>query len=147
MATTSGDAALVPIEPPVSRASPPSPARRRLRSVVDVVGAYVAGRPATPTVPPVQRAASCHDERRLSQLERIAGPLGPGSYPAPVRPRPIDKPSALAHYQAMASQVAYERQVAELDERLEATRPGGHGRRDVWFAHPARRTGGDRRHG
>lgn len=40
------------------------------------------------------------------------------SSPVPVRPRPADKPTTVAHYQAMAEQVALERRRADLDSRL-----------------------------
>lgn len=42
----------------------------------------------------------------------------PAPAPAPSRPAPADKPTTLAHYQAMADQVAHERRLSELDARL-----------------------------
>ena len=95
-------------------------ARRRLLSAVSVVGAYLAGRRRSVTLPPPPPGTLFDVNGRVNPLERSAGPLGPGPNPAPVPPRPVDKPLAVAHYQAMASQVAYERKMADLDVRLEA---------------------------
>jgi hypothetical protein len=145
MATTS--AALSLIETLDAPTSAPHRARRRLLSMADALGSYVTGRLQPPVLPPAPPGCDPEHAPQVSQLDRIAGPIGPGAYPAPVPPRPADKPSTVAHYQAMASQVAHERQVAALGRRLEATRPGGDLPREVWFVHPVRHGAGDLRYG
>jgi hypothetical protein len=62
-----------------------------------------------------------------------------------VPPRPVDKPLAVAHYQAMASQVAYERKMADLDVRLEAIDRDGVVPRGVPLPHAHAHPHGDRR--
>lgn len=70
-----------------------------------VVEAYAGRRRRTVTVPPAGH---------------LTGDVPSGSYLAPVRPGRVDKPATLAHYQAMADQVATERRLAELDRRRDA---------------------------
>jgi hypothetical protein len=132
MATTSGAAAPARTAPPANSATAPRGARERLLSVVRSVEAYVAGRdhiappaPAPPPVPATGRVDGLDGEavtlRSSAELAR-----------ARPRPRPLDKPFTVAHYQAMARQVAYERQRSELGPGT--TRPltflahGDHGR-------------------
>jgi hypothetical protein len=137
MATTSG--AIAPARTVSSQAQPTSPsgrARSRLLSVVDVVGAYVWGQ-GLPAVPPSPTTASRSAEHELTQLERIAGPVASGVHPAPVRPGPVDKPSAVAHYQAMAAQVAYERRLADADGRMQASLDRTGEPRELWLVHAA----------
>lgn len=76
---------------------------RRLRSVVSEVEAHVVGRgrPLTPVAP--------------GAPPDVGRPLQTGPAPgALVRPVPLDKPAVLAHYQALADQVAYERRLSDL---------------------------------
>ncbi len=143
MATTTGAVPLARTEPPQAKATgSPGRARRRLLSVVDQVAAYAWGRRPLPVPPPSPDAAPA-GERRLTQLERIAGPVGPVAPAAPLRPAPVDKHSTLAHYQAMAEQLAYERRLAAVNARRPTTLVG----REVWFTHPGRRAQGARPHG
>jgi hypothetical protein len=84
------------------------PGRERLLSVVEVVGAYVWGR--HPAVRPLARTeAPPVDADESARLGHVAYPD-----PGPVRPRPADKPTTVAHYQALADQVANERRLSHL---------------------------------
>ena len=85
--------------------------RERLLSVVEVVGAYVWGR--HPAVPPVARTEAPPVDVDVHESVR----LGHVAYPVlgPVRPCPADKPTTVAHYRAMADQVANERRASRLD--------------------------------
>jgi hypothetical protein len=103
----------------------------------------VGGRRGARTLPPANVDSQLDEERRQTQIQRIAGPLGPLANPATVRPGPVDKPSAVAHYRAMADQVAHERQLADLHRRHAAIIRAGTPR-EVWFMHPASRTTGAR---
>jgi hypothetical protein len=99
MATTSDAAASARTpRPPDLRGR----ARARLQSVVRSVEAYVAGREPAVVVPawPPQPAGA----PRGTLGGRVAAP-----WP---RPRPVDKPYAVAHYQAMARQLAHERRMS-----------------------------------
>jgi hypothetical protein len=126
MATTSGAAAPAHTAPPASTATPRR-ARERLLSVVRSVEAYVAGRdhiaPPAPAPPPAPATA------RVDGLDGEAVTLRSSAELARARPRPrpLDKPFTVAHYQAMARQVAYERQRSELG--------AGDGRHAPFLAH------------
>lgn len=118
MATTTGAAGarrarLTPPFPGVNAAGM-APARGRLLSLVDMVGAYVWGR--HPVVRPLSRSEP--SPMGGSDLDRSEYVPYPAPAPAPARPAPADKPTTLAHYQAMADQVAHERRLSELDARL-----------------------------
>lgn len=84
------------------------PGRERLLSVVEVVGAYIWGRD-----PAVRRCAGGErppfDADESAQPRQVAYPD-----PGPVRPCPADKPTTVAHYQALADQVANERRLSRL---------------------------------
>ena len=123
---TSGASALTATRPlpavDVSRWS--RPARHRLLSAVGQLGGQLGALvwgdarlslPSTSCVTarvPVPAASCSEDERRHAQIARIAGPVPPGVHPAPVSPGPNDKSSIVAHYRALADQVARERQVS-----------------------------------
>jgi hypothetical protein len=132
MATISGAAAPARTVPPASSPTAPRRARERLLSVVRSVEAYVAGRdhiappaPAPPPAPATDRVDGLDGEavtlRSSAELAR-----------ARPRPRPLDKPFTVAHYQAMARQVADERQRSELGAGVARHGPyvahGDHGR-------------------
>jgi hypothetical protein len=114
MATTSDAAAPARRVPPASPSTTRLGARQRLLSVVRSVEAYVAGRdhiaPATPPRPPTVATG------RVDGLDGDAVTLRSSAELARARPRPrpLDKPFTVAHYQAMARQVADERQRSEL---------------------------------
>ena len=113
--------------------------RERLLSVVEALGAYVWGR--RPAVPPVARTEAPPVDESV-RFGRVAYPdLGP------VRPCPADKPTTVAHYQAMADQVANERRLSQLDGRL--TAGGAHQgvRRAAWSPCAAASELGGRRRG
>jgi hypothetical protein len=97
---------------------------RRLLSVAgqlgDQLGALVWGdarlplpsAPSATTGSTSPAAFASVDERRRAQVARIAGPVPAGAHPAPVSPARNDKSSAIAHYRAMAEQVARERRAS-----------------------------------
>jgi hypothetical protein len=68
---------------------------------------------------------------------------------APVDPRPHDKPYTVSHYEALASQVARERQIADLDRRLSAIERTSDTPRPLRLANGSSngRASEDRRHG
>lgn len=73
------------------------------------VGAYVWGEDASrrlPSAAPSGRPPSIE----TSEIDRLVGPVDHEDFAAPGRPRVVDKPAAVAHYRAMAEQVAHERQ-------------------------------------
>ena len=123
---TSGASALTATRPlpavDVSRWS--RPARHRLLSAVGQLGGQLGALvwgdarlslPSTSCVTarvPVPAASCSEDERRRAQVARIAGPVPAGAHPAPVSPARNDKSSAIAHYRAMAEQVARERRAS-----------------------------------
>ena len=119
---------------------PSARARRRLRSVVDGVGALVVRR-RTP-VPGAGRAAG-----PPAAVDALAGPTGIDAHPIAARPGPVDKPAAVAHYQAMAERVARERASAELDSRSRALRERASVSRELWVVGVGPRANGDPRHG
>lgn len=100
--------------------------RRRLRSVVDGVGALVARR--RPSVPGASHPVDGPPVAALAALRTV----GRESRSVSVRPGPVDKPAAVAHYQAMAERVARERALAELDDRRRALRERASVSRDLW---------------
>jgi hypothetical protein len=87
--------------------------------------AYLASRPRPPAVPDPHSARFAQLERRLTQLERgapVRYRTAPVLAPAP-RPDAGErghKPYTVTHYEALANQVAHERQIAELKRRLAA---------------------------
>ena len=100
---------------PVSDARGRRHAGRRLRSVVGQVSAFVWGeeRPVLPgpvalRVTPARPGAAT--EQRHVEIARITGPVAADVHPAPTPS--ADKRSAIAHYRAMAEQVARERRGA-----------------------------------
>ncbi|HEX6568542.1 MAG TPA: hypothetical protein VF015_05230 [Acidimicrobiales bacterium] len=76
-----------------------------------------------------------------------AGSVDSGSHPLSVRPGPVDKPAALAHYQAMAAQVAHERRLAELTGRRDGVNPSARRPRGVPISSRAPRWNGGPGHG
>lgn len=121
--------------------------RKRLRHAFEAAVAYATGHrlpPATPSLPdrPVGPAGGSSTE-----LERLRGPLSPGSIPAPVRLGPVDRPQALAHYRAMADQLARERRLAGVDVR-DPARPRAGVLNENWLPHlAAQSSDGVRAHG
>ena len=80
------------------------------------VEAYVAGRDCIPAAPPSAPPSPPVLHRATDEGEpSVVLPPGPDPAGDPPRPRPLDKPFTVAHYQAMARQVAYERQVSQFD--------------------------------
>jgi hypothetical protein len=105
MTTTSGASALALTRSAHAMDAPRPwrPARRRLLSVVGQLNAFVWG-DARPSVP-------ASDDRRPAEIERITGPVATDAHTVPLPPVPVDKRSAVAHYRAMAEQVAHEQRV------------------------------------
>ena len=109
MSTTSGASALAGRWPSATRAMRSwGPASERLRFVVGQLNAFVWGEapPALPRSATAGGPLAAHD-RRAAEIARIAGPVAAGAHPAPVPS--IDRRSAVAHYGALAEQVARER--------------------------------------
>ena len=113
MPNMSGASTLAGARPPhaAGAARPGRPAGDRLRSVVGQLNAFVWGEsqpalPASstsagfPTTPP-------SDARRRAEIARIAGPVAAGAHPAPAPS--VDRSAAVAHYGALAEQIARER--------------------------------------
>jgi hypothetical protein len=84
-------------------------------------------------------------ERRIEQLERLqrdaaeaqaAKPREPRHLRAVSEPAPLDKDRAAMHYEVLASQLACERQIVEIEDRLAAVERTGDGLRTtpVWLA-------------
>lgn len=144
--TISGSVARsTPTQPLAASSGPTGRARRRLWSVVDTVGAYV-GRRRSPTVPVARLGQSVVVERCPTPLD-AAGPVDSGPHPLSVRPCPVDKPAALAHYEAMAAQVAHERRLAELTGPREGVHLGARRPRGVPVASRAPHWNGGAGHG
>jgi hypothetical protein len=121
--------------------------RRRLRHAFDATVAFATGHRLPPATPSLTDLPVRPGERSLTELERLRGPLSPGSIPAPVRPGPVDRPQALAHYRAMADQLARERQLTEVDLR-DTARPRAGVLHENWFPHLAAQSrDGVRAHG
>jgi hypothetical protein len=140
MASSGGVTVVIPGNLHSTPYGPSARARRRLRSVVDGVGAFVVRR--RPPVPGIVHAAGGPP----AALDALAGPAGLEAHPVPARPGPVDKPSAVAHYQAMAERVARERALAELDSRRRALSERASVSRDLWVV-GGPRANGDPRHG
>jgi hypothetical protein len=122
MVTTSGAAA--PAHQAHEPAGSPRRTRERLIAVVRSVEAYVAGRDCIPAAPPSAPPSPpvLHGVAGASEPS-IVLPPGPDPAGDPPRPRPLDKPFTVAHYQAMARQVAYERQVSQFDALPQPSSP------------------------
>lgn len=88
--------------------------------------AYLAARPRPIALPDPQALRLAQLEKRLADLERGRPPAAT-SVPVVVRPAEMHKPYAVTHYEALASQVAHERQIAELQRRLAAIEGYAHG--------------------
>jgi len=89
--------------------------------------AYLASRPRPPAVADPHSARFAQLERRLAQLERDApaqfgalSVLSPAPAPRPDAGERVHKPYTVTHYEALANQVAHERQIDELKRRLAA---------------------------
>jgi hypothetical protein len=101
-------------------------AARGLLSLIGICTAastavYLTSRPRPAVVPADGSGRRLAElEKRLAKLETTGpGPV-PVTVPLPVRVGEVHKPFAVTHYEAMASQVAHERQIAELQRRLAA---------------------------
>ena len=101
-------------------------AARGLLSLIGICTAastavYLTSRPR-PAVVPVDASGRrlAELEKRLAKLETTGRGPAPVTVPLPVRVGEVHKPFAVTHYEAMASQVAHERQIAELQRRLAA---------------------------
>ncbi len=134
------------------------PAGRVAKELISVLGtvaavstgAYLVTRPRPPTAPDPGARRIRELERRLAALECSGAAIAPAPAPpvaivpvplvAPATPAaavpepghvpvgPMHKPYTVTHYENLASQVAHERQIAELERRLaaiEALRGGG----------------------
>jgi hypothetical protein len=129
MYTTSGaEAAARPAQ--ATRASGTSrTTRQRLVTLVRTIEAYVAGRDSIPEPPAPFPTPAPVLPPATTPLTGGAGsavvPLGPDRVPSPQRPRPLDKPLAVAHYEMLARQVAYERQVYDLAHGPRSAVPAG----------------------
>jgi hypothetical protein len=78
------------------------------------IEAYVAGRDSIPEPPAPFPTTSPLDARPLAAASPAPVPRGPDHPLSPQRPRPLAKPAAVAHYEMLARQVAYERQMSDL---------------------------------
>jgi hypothetical protein len=100
---------------------------RVTRGILSVAGfataastaAYLVSRPRATALPDPHAFRIAQLEKRLADLERGRPPvLAP--VPVAVRPAPVEKPYAVTHYETLASQVAQQREIAELQRRLAA---------------------------
>ena len=89
--------------------------------------AYLVSRPRPPAASDPHSARFAQLERRLAQLEQgepvrlgALSVLAPAPAPRPDAGGRAHKPYTVTHYEALASQVAHERQIAELKRRLAA---------------------------
>jgi hypothetical protein len=145
MSITSGAAALVRLAHVRTKGG--SPGGRALRNVVLMAGvsaAYLAGsrRAAESERAQLERLAEL--ERRLEQLEQAslassasAGATGEARRLHAVGSEPtVDKTRAASHYEVLATQLACERQIVEIEDRLSAVERIGANRslRPVWLA-------------
>ena len=114
--------------------------RGRIGSFVTGLGAYVRGRAAKLRSAPVGAAGAAPLD-----LHGV-GSLAPDPGAPSVWPRCADKPTTVAHYQAMADQVAEERLRADFGMRLAGHEPHAGVPRELWLT---RRTPFDQgvRHG
>jgi hypothetical protein len=151
MSITSGSAALVRLAHLRAR-SGGSPAGRVLRSAALVVGlpaAYVAGGRRAQATEQSYLDRIAELEQRIEQLERRereremkrareadASRREARHLRAVQAPVPIDKHRVASHYEVLASQLACERQIVELEGRLAAVERTGDGLRPVpvWLA-------------
>ncbi|HEX5947365.1 MAG TPA: hypothetical protein VFY82_13855 [Acidimicrobiales bacterium] len=95
--------------------------------MVGQVNAFVWGeaqptppRPATAAGAPGAPGLPAADGRRRAEIARIAGPVAIGIHPAPTPP--MDRRATLAHYRALAEQVARERRSTGALHTREASR-------------------------
>jgi hypothetical protein len=162
MSITSGAAALVRLAHLRAR-SGGSPARRALRTAALVVGvraAYVAGGRRGRAGEDAHLERISELEQRIEHLERLERRAKAAATEAgePREPRhlravaatPVDKDRAASHYEVLASQLACERQIVELEGRVTAVeRTGDRGLRPVpvWLASANGVPAGTRRRG
>ena len=145
MSITSGAAALVRLAH-LRAGSGGSPAGRALRTVVLVVGlpaAYMAGGRRGDATERAQLERIAELEHRLERLERSAEDAAsatkarePRHLRAVTNPVPVDKDRVASHYEVLASQLACERQIVEIEGRLAAMERTGDKLRPVpvWLA-------------
>jgi hypothetical protein len=148
MSITSGAAALVRLAHLRAR-SGGSPAGRAMRTAALVIGlpaAYLAGerKGQSTEQDPLERIAEL--EQRIEQLERLQRETAaeasatrarePRHLRAVSNPAPLDKDRVASHYELLASQLACERQIVELEDRLAAVERSGDRLRPVpvWLA-------------
>jgi hypothetical protein len=150
MSITSGAAALVRLAHLRAR-SGGSPAGRAMRTAALVIGlpaAYLAGERKGPSTEqdPLERIAEL--EQRIEQLERLQRETAAAAEASATRareprhlravsnPAPLDKDRVASHYELLASQLACERQIVELEDRLAAVERTGDRLRPVpvWLA-------------
>jgi len=147
MSITSGAAALVRLAHLRARSSG-SPAGRALRTAALVIGlpaVYLAGERRGQTDEQAQLDRIAELEQRIEHLERLqrdaaeaeaAQAREPRHLRAVNTPVPLDKDRAAWHYEVLASQLACERQIVELEDRLAAVERTGDRLRPtpVWLA-------------
>jgi hypothetical protein len=149
MSITSGAAALVRLAQ--ARTKDGARGGRALRNAVLMAGvpaAYVAGsRKAAADSQRAQHERLAELERRLEQLElaALASSASSASSGATGEPRrlhavgtepTVDKVRAASHYEVLATQLACERQIVEIEDRLAAVEriDGNRAPRPVWLA-------------
>lgn len=115
MATTSGASALAARRPHADMASRSRwPTGHLLLTVVGQLSAFVWGEPRPARSGSAAAFSSAPltslDSRRRAEIAAITGPVAVDAHPAPTPPG--DKRTAVAHYRALAEQVAYERRCA-----------------------------------
>jgi hypothetical protein len=106
--------------------------------VVGVPAAYLAGGRRGHATEQAQLERIAELERRIEQLESAAAAAA-ASEPRHLRavsgPVPVDKDRAASHYEVLASQLACERQIVELEDRLAVVERTGQRRpATVWLA-------------
>jgi len=150
MSITSGAAALVRLAHLRAR-SGGSPAGRAMRTAALVIGlpvAYLAGERKGQSVEPDPLERIAELEQRIEQLERLQRETAAAAEASATRareprhlravstPAPLDKDRVASHYELLASQLACERQIVELEGRLAAVERTGDRLRPVpvWLA-------------
>jgi hypothetical protein len=142
MSISSGAAALARLAHRSAR-SGGSPAGRALKNVAIVVGlpaAYLAGGRRGHAAEQVQLDRIAELELRIERLESAASATAAAAEPRRLRavatPVPVDKDRVASHYEVLASQLACERQIVELEDRLAAVERTGDKVRPVpvWLA-------------